>query len=125
MALQAPLSSLITDKHTSRWQLLDKCQLPRPSEALMTTHSEFPDPGMRWLRSWPQDSGPHLAVIKDAETLVCDEECKVGSLITRGGIADITLHLTLVMTNSLRVNPASSSEFLVILGFCTRGRGRG
>lgn len=77
-----------------------------PPDQVRGSHdqSEFPDPGMRWLRSWPRDSGSHLAVIKDAETLVWDEECKVGSLITRGGIADITLHLTLVMTNSLRVN---------------------
>ena len=78
--------------------------------------------------SWPRDSDqqpPHLAVIKDAETRVWDEECKVRSLITRGDMAGITLHLTLVMTNSLRVNQAQSQEFLVILGFCIqRAEGR-
>ena len=42
------------------------------------------------------------------------------SLITRGDIAGLTLHLTLVMTNSLRVNQAQSPEFLVILGFCNQ-----
>mgnify|MGYP001398660902 CR=1 FL=1 len=41
-------------------------------------------------------------------------------LITRGDIAGLTLHLTLVMTNSLRVNQAQSPEFLVILGFCNQ-----
>ena len=42
-------------------------------------------------------------------------------------MADITLHLTLVITNSLRVNQAQSQsqEFLVILGFCNqRAEGR-
>ena len=101
--LQSPLSRLITDKHTDRWQLY------------MTNVSSL---GwclsliLEWAGSgsWPRDpdqQSPHLAVIKDAETRVWDEECKVRSLITRGDMAGITLHLTLVITNSLRVNQES------------------
>ena len=117
-ALQSPLCRLITDKHAQMapfWQM--------SAQTHWADVSVFPDPGMSWAGCWPRDSDqqlPHLAVIKDAETRVWDEECKVRSLITRGDIAGITLHLTLVMTNSLRVNQAQSPEFLVILGFCNQ-----
>ena len=105
--------------NTRRWHLFDKCQLRLTG--LMSRCSLI----LEWAGSgcWPRDSDqqlPHLAVIKDAETRVWDQECKVRSLITRGDIAGLTLHLTLVMTNSLRVNQAQSPEFLVILGFCNQ-----
>ena len=118
--LQSPLSRLITDKHTDRWQhyMTNVSSLGWCLSLIL----EWAGSG-----SWPRDSDqqpPHLAVIKDAETRVWDEECKVRSLITRGDMAGITLHLTLVITNSLRVNQARVRDrsFLLSLVFASRGR---